>query len=284
VGWVEVNPGHQHLRGDDEAASSRSDWSNSQEKSLSVYCKGIRTKSESDMSTYQDVVEDAPWKDMRTRLNNQAMFPSGPRKYIRQGNVPGDLKTYDAGTLFVATSENGAGSPALGKLWVHYDVEFFVPQVNAGTKTIIATSTVLSLYSPYTVTTSSAVIPFSTININGLSVTNASGVVTLPPGNYLYDYGGTVTSNGTSGFTDVTLIPLINSSTEDAEGGCEISQFNSTNGLCAIVSGRGYLPLPSGGTFQVNILKTAGTTGTVTVGTYVASTTYRPFVLRIFLA
>lgn len=89
---------------------------------------------EGNATNNRDAVEDAPWKEFSCVLDPVAMHPNGPRKYVRSTYVvPGaDYKTYDAGQLHVCTSEM-ANTDAVGKLWVEYDVEFFVPQVTPGT-------------------------------------------------------------------------------------------------------------------------------------------------------
>lgn len=78
-------------------------------------------------SSFEDVVEDAPWKDLECRLNPQAMYSMGPKKFIRTGALAAnlDIKTYDVGQLFVCSTDGAAVN--WGKLWVEYDVEFFVP-------------------------------------------------------------------------------------------------------------------------------------------------------------
>lgn len=83
--------------------------------------------SEQIASSFEDVVEDAPWKDLESVLNPQAMFPMGPKKFIRSGALPAnlDIKTYDAGQMFVCTTDGAAVN--WGKLWVEYDVELSVP-------------------------------------------------------------------------------------------------------------------------------------------------------------
>lgn len=57
------------------------------------------------------------------------MHALGPRKFVRNGLVPGqDLKTTDVGTFILATVDGTAVN--WGKLWVEYDFEFFEPQLN----------------------------------------------------------------------------------------------------------------------------------------------------------
>jgi len=85
--------------------------------------------SEQIMSNYAEIVEDAPWKDICCILRPAGMHALGPRKFVRNGLVPGqDLKTTDVGTFILATVDGTAVN--WGKLWVEYDFEFFEPQLN----------------------------------------------------------------------------------------------------------------------------------------------------------
>lgn len=80
-------------------------------------------------SAFEDVVEDAPWKDLCCKLRPRAMHSMGPKKFVRTGPLPAgqDIKTTDVGNLFLATTDGTAVS--WGKLWVEYDIEFFTPQL-----------------------------------------------------------------------------------------------------------------------------------------------------------
>lgn len=83
--------------------------------------------TEQQITAYEDAVEDVAWKDITCILQKDSMHPLGPRKFIRSVATGGDIKTYDVANFFLAVLEE-AGSAAIGKLWVDYDVEFFVPQ------------------------------------------------------------------------------------------------------------------------------------------------------------
>lgn len=83
--------------------------------------------SEAQVTSYMDAVENVPWTDISCALNVSSMFPMGPRKFVRTSNVAGDLKVYDVANLFVCPVTTSITS-AIGKLWVHYDVELFIPQ------------------------------------------------------------------------------------------------------------------------------------------------------------
>jgi hypothetical protein len=86
--------------------------------------------SEQIASSYRDVVEEVPWTvEFCCELDPRAMLEPGNRKFVRTGSLAAnlDVKTYDSGILFVCTTDGTAVN--WGKLWVEYDVEFFVPQL-----------------------------------------------------------------------------------------------------------------------------------------------------------
>jgi hypothetical protein len=108
----------------------------------------------------------------------------GPRKYVRSGPLgPNlDIKTYDSGTLFVATVDGASGSPPWGKLWVEYDVTFSVPQV---------TNTGLNSYIHLTSTTptSSSLIPLPTVVAGTMPLSVVGSTLTFPAaGTYFVNY------------------------------------------------------------------------------------------------
>jgi hypothetical protein len=81
------------------------------------------------IASYEDAVEDAPWKDLVCTLKERSMFSIGPKKFVRSADVGfNDLKLYDAGNLYIATVDSTAAA-AWGKLWVEYDITFFTPQI-----------------------------------------------------------------------------------------------------------------------------------------------------------
>jgi hypothetical protein len=82
-------------------------------------------------SSYADVVEDAPWKDLVCTLKPQSMFSNGPHKFVRGGVLQPnqDVKLYDVGNLHICTVDS-TGAAAWQKLWVEYEVEFFTPQIS----------------------------------------------------------------------------------------------------------------------------------------------------------
>jgi len=84
--------------------------------------------SEVAASNYQNMASDVVWNHLNCSLKQSSMHPNG-KKYIR-ANVLGpnlDIKTYDAGNLFIACTD-GTAVP-WGNLWVSYDVTLSVPNL-----------------------------------------------------------------------------------------------------------------------------------------------------------
>lgn len=148
--------------------------------------------SEINMASYQDNVEDVPWKNLTCQLNPASMHVIQQRKYLRTSAVPvgTDVKLYDCGNFFVGTT-GGASTDAIGKLYVEYDVEFFIPQKTGGSAAGIsfsykqASQTISG--SNYLFASPTAIIPAATAPI--------AGVFTLPAGNWMIALRGKCSSN-----------------------------------------------------------------------------------------
>lgn len=82
-------------------------------------------------SSLQNMKEDACWKEIVIDLDPKSLNALSPSKFTRFGNLASnlDIKTYDSGNLFIATSDVTTNSQALGKVWVEYDVTFMTPQL-----------------------------------------------------------------------------------------------------------------------------------------------------------
>ena len=78
-------------------------------------------------SAYAGCIEDASWKNVECQFLHSAMHGTMARKFIRDSEVPNSLKNYDAGIFYMGTTEQD-NADNIGKLWVDYDVEFFIPQ------------------------------------------------------------------------------------------------------------------------------------------------------------
>ncbi len=86
--------------------------------------------SEQIASSFEDVAEDSPWKDIVCAMKPNAMDTVGPRHFVRTGALAAgqDIKLADVGNLFVA-SVGGTGGAQIGKLWAEYDITFHTPQL-----------------------------------------------------------------------------------------------------------------------------------------------------------
>lgn len=130
-------------------------------------------------------VENACHERIDMDLIPQSLMAGASRKYVRTSAIAGDIKTYDVGKIHVITN-NAAAAGAFGKLYLEYDIEFFVPKsspsdytVSQGTSTF-ARSTVQNLVTATPVAVAYDVSAFDPLNI-GIPV---AGVFTPPAGCY----------------------------------------------------------------------------------------------------
>jgi len=152
--------------------------------------------SEQIASVYEDTEEDAPWKNISCTLRSSSLHALGPSKFVRIGSLSAnqDIKTYDAGNFFLATTDGTAVS--WGKLWVEYDVELFTPQLNPAGGGVIQAQVLRSL-APVSADCLAAA---STIAGSASICTYAANVLTFSvAGEYfvsLQSAGGTCTQTG----------------------------------------------------------------------------------------
>ncbi|APG77274.1 putative capsid protein [Wenzhou narna-like virus 5] len=89
--------------------------------------KELPPATEQQATNTYGAVESVCWRNSKVSFSPSGMFPLGPRKMIRSCLVPSDLQAYDAGQLFVCVTGQ-TGNPLIGKLWVSYDVDLYIPQ------------------------------------------------------------------------------------------------------------------------------------------------------------
>jgi len=178
--------------------------------------------SEQVASSYEDVEEDAPWKDICCVLRPSALHALGPTKFVRSGALAPnqDIKTYDAGTLFACTVDATANGANWGKLWVEYDVTLLTPQLNPAGGGPLAS---LHITSP--APTTASMLAGQVVAPNSASFATVAGnVVTFSQaGRYLVAYSGIGTS------VTETVAPALS-----AGSSFELTQ---TQGAAAIVAG-----------------------------------------------
>lgn len=79
------------------------------------------------MMAYSNAVRSPPWEMTKYLSINSDLRKFGVQRYVRNSPVSGDIKTYDIGNFFLATS-NFADNTFVGELYVEYELEFYTPQ------------------------------------------------------------------------------------------------------------------------------------------------------------
>lgn len=74
------------------------------------------------------------WMPCELVLDVPSMMALGPRKFVRNCLVAGDIKTFDVGTVSICTNNQTSGN-AIGKILLDYDIEFFIPQLDPSPST-----------------------------------------------------------------------------------------------------------------------------------------------------
>jgi len=140
---------------------------------------------ERSMTQHQDCVENVTYAPQTCVLRKQSMFGIGPRRFVRSVLVAGtDVKMYDCANFYFGTVGQ-VGSSEIGKLWVDYDVEFFVPQSNPSASIVPSD---VSFYLPDPTTTSAGVLvpTLSTVLSDPIGVgLPVAGVFTPMAGSFL---------------------------------------------------------------------------------------------------
>lgn len=224
--------------------------------------------SEAMASNTQDAVEDVCWRSITCHLDPCAMFPFGPRKQVRVGNINGDYTTYDAARLFVVTTGQTSAAD-IGKLWVDYDIELFVPQ-SSGPQSIPPSTSSLSLFENSIIESYSTgvqeVMLWDTTVFNQLSIGYSAGIFTPPAGNYLLTLYAAFSSN-TAGNVQ-TVVQLYKN------GAGPVSIINNSQGYVANAGANycvmTYVVANGTDTFELrNTMTGAGTLNTRNVGNQV---------------
>lgn len=145
--------------------------------------------TEQQATNTQDAVEDVVWKELVCPLDPSAMFPLGPRKQIRRTLVAGDLSVYDAGRLFVCTVGQ-TDSSTIGKLWVDYDVELYVPQNSPSSDTSPTISSMFTIDAAQTVVNATpTTVDISETIYDAIGIGEPASGVFIPPAGVYNIYG-----------------------------------------------------------------------------------------------
>jgi len=207
----------------------------------------------------------ACWESITFRCEPSMLHALGPRKFVRTCAVAGDIKTFDCGTFFVAT-DNVTTTPNIGKIYVEYEIEFFVPQLTPSPATYpLNTSLVYSNTNHGLTTNVAAKVLFDVAAVpvqDPLNWTGAysAGIFTPPAGCYRYELTVTCSDSANEAFyIDIRAfkngVQYPNSSYYSiTSSGGEVSNYLST----ALV---GILPMNGTDTvyFRILLLGAAGT-------------------------
>jgi hypothetical protein len=145
--------------------------------------------SEVQITTYKDVVEDVPWRNIVCTLSIPDLHAMGPRKFVRTFVVSfADIKTYDCGNLFIATV--GTDTNALGKIWVEYSVELYAPTLQPTLALLPTFSTYArATTAPLLTNAAQSLVLWDTVLFNPLNIifntVGPGSVLVLPRGSYL---------------------------------------------------------------------------------------------------
>lgn len=160
-------------------------------------------------SSYQGVAEGAPWLKVSSTMNPSAVHATGPRKYLRDGPVSGDLRTYDSGSIFICTQDGPAVPILWGKLWVHYTFDLLVP--TAPTQPVPTQAFEFATSGDIKVGPAAIVaLPFATqlTNFDSAFSNSVAPNIRCPTGSFLLTVAGIVqiTAPGTAAYCDLRIL------------------------------------------------------------------------------
>lgn len=83
------------------------------------------------MKNYESTVSSSVWDSCLFRSKSSNLLKFGVQRYTRTAPLAAnlDIKTYDVGRLFVATSNTPTIATPCGELYCHYEIELFTPQL-----------------------------------------------------------------------------------------------------------------------------------------------------------
>lgn len=145
-------------------------------------------QDEATITAYQNTVECVPWKDMVVELKTSSLAEGKDRRFIRSIPLANnlDIKTYDVGKLFIATAGTNAAQ-TLGKLWVEYDVEFFIPQLPSVQNVLSPVSSVIESGGALSTGNPLGSAPSQDAGSAGISVDGNSKISFLKTGTFLLE-------------------------------------------------------------------------------------------------
>lgn len=225
--------------------------------------------TEQESVDHRDTIADSCWKRIVMKLSPADLHALGPRKFIRQYSIAGDIKTYDSGQVFIQAA-NQLTSATIGKIYIHYSVDLFTPVLE--NPTILPSQTdVYALTSNQTFLTGTSQFfnPVGYVTPKGIlgSFNESNGPIFLPRGAWRFFYSLTA-ENGTVGSLLCSVNPLFNSSSTAVYGG-DATASTTTSGLTlpfVDVSGSGLVIADGINAFVLSV-SIVGTGGPLTLQT-----------------
>lgn len=151
-------------------------------------------RDKTQMLSYKSSTRSALWQAASLNVNMVDTMGLSRRKFTRDGDVSGDLKTYDVGTLYIYTE--GQTSGLLGELWVEYDISLYTPQGGGTSDKNLFASTYGGRYGTDSTDDLLRKLPASATSGNSLKLTTAASrqfITNLIPG-YRYEMSGVIES------------------------------------------------------------------------------------------
>ncbi len=121
------------------------------------------------IATWEDSYVDVPYED----LNRLRKF------LVRSSIVPGELATYDIGSIYVAVSGNNSSTTTVGEIWVEYIVDMYAPITASLAIPYAKANTIYTQLAPVAFTSGAAVVvPWNSNLANPFGMVNSAGTFT----------------------------------------------------------------------------------------------------------
>ncbi len=222
--------------------------------------RDVTPTTEAQATNNQDAIEGSVWQQISCQLDPKSMHGNAPRKFIRSGNVAGDLRNFDVGSFFLSTVEEDSSDP-IGKLWVEYDVELYIPQNSPSASSSSNQTTLRTGVLAQTFANGVAeAMDFEQVVYDPLNIASpTAGVFTPPAGCYLIQVNASF-SNSAAELTSCQMEILKNAASLSP---AITAYYVSTTGNKYHLSLSGIVPCDGTDVFSI-VATMTGATGTLT--------------------
>lgn len=222
----------------------------------------LQPSTEVQAANSKDSVMDSCWRRIDCTLNSKSMMSGCSRKFVRTSAKAGDIKTFDVGRLAVCVN-NSTATPSFGKLFLDYDIEFFVPQNSPDSDSGPISRSQFTRGAAQTFTTTVAEpIQWTAGLFDPLGVgLPVAGVFTPPAGVYLIEVYFTIDT--TLGVSFAVVVQILKNGATFTPNYQGLNDAVQTQGQMLV---RGIIPCNGSDTVQIQV--TATGTGVIT---YVAA-------------